>query len=97
MNCGLLAIFPLLGVVLSVSSHRAYGSEFVISMFRGMVLGRFSLAAFCLVLLFALPYQPPVLVFAEAAVMAMAVHWATKRLAMLQNTRVSELSVVAAE
>ena len=37
---GLLAVFPLLGIVLSVSSHRAHGSDFVISLLRGMVLGR---------------------------------------------------------
>jgi hypothetical protein len=79
---GLLAVFPLLGSVLSVSSHRAHGPDFVISLLRGMVLGRFSFAAFCLFLSFALPYQPTYAAFAEAAALAMLVQWATKKLAM---------------
>jgi hypothetical protein len=78
---GLLAVFPLLGCVLSVSSHRAHGCAFVISLLRGMVLGRFSFAAFCLCLAFALPRQAIALAFAEAAVLAMAVQWTTRTLA----------------
>lgn len=78
---GLLAVFPLLGIVLSVSSHRAHGPDFVISLLRGMVLGRFSFAAFCLLLSFALPYQRPLVAFMEAALLAMFVQWCTKRLA----------------
>jgi hypothetical protein len=74
---GLLAVFPLLGIILSVSSHRAHGSEFVISLLRGMVLGRFSFAAFCLWLSFALLYQNPALAFLEAAALAMLVQWCT--------------------
>ncbi|MDR5754711.1 MULTISPECIES: hypothetical protein [unclassified Caballeronia] len=79
---GLLAVFPLLGIVLSVASHRAHGPDFVVSMLRGMVLGRFSFAAFCLLLSFALERQPAIVAFAEAAVLAMFVQWCTKRLAV---------------
>ncbi|WP_035467135.1 hypothetical protein [Burkholderia sp. WSM2232] len=78
---GLLAVFPLLGIILSVSSHRAHGPAFVISLLRGMVLGRFSFAAFCLLLTFALPHQRPICAFAEAALLAMLVQWCTKRVA----------------
>jgi hypothetical protein len=78
---GLLAVFPLLGIILSVSSHRAHGPAFVISLLRGMVLGRFSFAAFCLLLIFALPHQRPTVAFTEAAMFAMIVQWATKRVA----------------
>jgi hypothetical protein len=78
---GLLAVFPLLGIILSVSSHRTHGPAFVISLLRGMVLGRFSFAAFCLVLTFALPNQRVIVAFAEAALLAMAVQWCTKRVA----------------
>ncbi len=60
---GLLAVFPLLGIVLSVSSHRAHGAAFVISLLRGMVLDRFSFAAFCFLLSFSLPYQRPIVAF----------------------------------
>jgi len=75
-----LRFFPLLGIVLSVSSHRAHGSEFVVSLLRGMVLGRFSFAAFCLFLSLALNHQDPTTTFAEAAVLAMFVQWCTKRM-----------------
>jgi hypothetical protein len=78
---GLLAVFPLLGIILSVSSHRAHGPAFVISLLRGMVLGRFSFAAFCLLLIFALPHQRPTVAFTEAAMLAMIVQCATKRVA----------------
>lgn len=77
---GLLAVFPLLGMVLSVSSHRAHGPKFVISLLRGMVLGRFSFASFCLFLALMLPYQATLAVFAEAAALAMAVQWCTRLL-----------------
>lgn len=78
---GLLAVFPLLGSVLAVSSHRAHGSGFAISLIRGMVLGRFSFATFCLFLSFRLSVQPTPSVFAEAAALAMFVQWCTRRLA----------------
>src|ERR1700710_2720753 len=88
---GLLAVFPLLGIVLSVSSHRAHGPDFVVSLLRGMVLGRFSFAAFCLCLIFALPRQAASLAFVEAAILTMAVQWTTKRLAHAQHARAGEV------
>jgi hypothetical protein len=91
---GLLAVFPLLGIVLSVSSHRAQGPDFVISLLRGMVLGRFSFAAFCLCLIFALPEQSVALAFAEAAALAMTVQWTTKHLANAQHARTREALAV---
>jgi hypothetical protein len=93
---GLLAVFPLLGIVLSVSSHRAHGPDFVVSLLRGMVLGRFSFAAFCLCLIFALPRQAASLAFVEAAILAMAVQWTTKRLAHAQHARTGEVLSVPA-
>lgn len=77
---GLLAVFPLLGIVLSASSHRAAGPEFVISLLRGMVLGRFAFAAFCLVLVVLLPQGDANLVFAGAAVVSLVVHGLSKKL-----------------
>lgn len=70
---GLLAVFPLLGIVLSVSSHRAYGPDFVITLLRGMVLGRFSFAAFCLCLTFTLPKQTIAAAFIESVILTMLV------------------------
>jgi hypothetical protein len=78
---GLLAVFPLMGVVLSVSSHRAHGPAFVIALLRGMVAGRFSFGAFCLFLSFALTREPALAAFAQAAALAVCVQGLTKRLA----------------
>ncbi|CAN7546358.1 hypothetical protein LJR231_003951 [Phyllobacterium sp. LjRoot231] len=72
---GLLAVFPLLAVVMAVASHRAHGPDFVIALFRGMIVGRFSFAVFCLWLVFALPYQSLNTVFLEASIAAVIVQW----------------------
>lgn len=77
---GILAVFPLIGIVLSASSHRAAGPEFVIALLRGMVLGRLAFAAFCLVLVVWLPQGDANLVFAGAALMSLAVHGLSKKL-----------------
>jgi hypothetical protein len=61
-----------------------------------MVLGRFSFAAFCLCLIFALPRQAASLAFVEAAILAMAVQWTTKRLAHAQHARAGEVLSVPA-
>ena len=86
---GLLAVFPLLSSILSVSSHRAHGSAFVISLLRGMVLGRFSFAAFFLLLSFALLYQQPSVAFAEATALSMFVQWCTKRIATRRHAKIA--------
>jgi hypothetical protein len=62
-----------------------------------MVLGRFSFAAFCLLLSFSLPYQRPLVAFAEAAVLAMIVQWGTKRLATMQRAKIADPNVVATD
>jgi hypothetical protein len=62
-----------------------------------MVLGRFSFAAFCLLLTYSLPYQRPIVAFAEASVLAMIVQWGTKRLATMQRARTAEPNVAATD
>jgi len=94
---GLLAVFPLLGIVLSVSSHCAHGPEFVISLLRGMVLGRFSFAAFCLFLSFALQHQPPTMAFIEAAALAILVQSFTKQVAMSRQRQTDKQSAIASK
>lgn len=94
---GLLAVFPLLGIVLSVSSHRAHGADFVISLLRGMVLGRFSFAAFCLFLSLTLPYQQPISAFAEAATIAMFGQWCSKRLATAHRVQTQAAAAISPE
>lgn len=94
---GLLAVFPLLASVLSVSSHRAHGPAFVVSLLRGMVLGRFAFAAFCLFLSLALPYQAVTTSFIEAAALAMFVQWCTRRLTVTAGARVQAESAAGME
>jgi uncharacterized membrane protein (GlpM family) len=44
---GLLSVFPILGIVMTVSVHRKEGAERVREVCRGMIIGRFSFMAFC--------------------------------------------------
>lgn len=47
---GLLAVFPVIGSILAVFTHRAQGPHQVAHMYRGMVRGLYSFAAFFVVL-----------------------------------------------
>jgi len=53
---GLLGMFPMLGGVLAVFSHRHAGAQFAIHLLRGMALGLYALVTFCFVLAAALPW-----------------------------------------
>jgi hypothetical protein len=83
---GLLAVFPLLGIVLSVASQRAYGPGFVIALLRGMVLGRFSFAAFCLSLAVLLPRHGITWAFTASLALSMLVQWAVRIVSMAAPT-----------
>lgn len=52
---GLFAMFPVLGTVLAVFSHRHAGADFTINLLRGMAVGYYAFSSFCLVLALALP------------------------------------------
>jgi len=80
-----------------VSSQRAHGADFVVSLLRGMVLGRFAFAAFCLFLVWVLPHQAPLPTFAEAALLAMSVQWGTRRLTRASRVAAKVPDAVAAE
>lgn len=69
---GLLAVFPLLGVILCASSHRNNGSAFTINLIRGMILGRLSFAAFCLSLIVGLPEYSLNQSFSVAVIISLA-------------------------
>ena len=94
---GLLAVFPLLGIILSVSSHRAHGPDFVIALLRGMVLGRFAFSAFCLTLMFALPREHPLVAFVLAAGLAMLVQWSTKQMTKRADRKPDAMQCVVEE
>jgi hypothetical protein len=76
---GVLSVFPVLSLVLSVSSHRAYGPDFVLALLRAMATGMWSFGAFCLALALALPRMGLVAAFAAALAATLAVQWLTRR------------------
>ncbi|MGE8319270.1 MAG: hypothetical protein ACN6O3_11040 [Comamonas sp.] len=76
---GLLAVFPVLGSVLAVFSHRAQGAAFAAVLLRSMATGLYSFLAFCLVLAVLLPRWGTAAGFAGAAAVSLAVQAATRR------------------
>jgi hypothetical protein len=74
---GLLAMFPVLGVVLAVFSHRQSGVAFAVALLRDMVWGYFAFATFCVLLAGALGKQGIGIGFAQAVGGALAVQGAT--------------------
>ena len=70
---GLLAVFPLLGIVLAVFSQRACGSAFVVAMLRAMVSGLYSFVTFCFLLTLLLQSQGIGVSFVMAIAAAVAV------------------------
>lgn len=76
---GLLAVFPVLGIVLAVFSHRAQGAAFAAALLRAMATGLYSFLAFCLALAVLLPRLNILVAFASAVVASIAVQAATTR------------------
>jgi hypothetical protein len=76
---GLLAMFPVLGTVLAVFSHRQAGAPFTISLLRGMTVGYYAFTTFCLVLALALPVMSVGAAFALALAVATLVQVFARR------------------
>ncbi|MCP5151162.1 MAG: hypothetical protein H6983_06085 [Ectothiorhodospiraceae bacterium] len=72
---GLMAVFPTMGLVLAVCSHRAQGGQYAQVLLRGMLNGLFAFTTFCFALTVALPRLGIVGGFAAALGAAGAVHW----------------------
>ena len=52
---GILAMFPVMGTVLALFTHRSAGAAAAIQLLRGMVLGFYAFGMFCTVLAWVLP------------------------------------------
>ncbi|WP_394788891.1 hypothetical protein [Rhodoferax sp.] len=76
---GLLAVFPILGIVLAVFSHRSQGAAFAAALLKAMVTGLYSFMAFCFTLSVALSRLPTAWAFGTAVVAAIVVQIASKR------------------
>lgn len=55
VGSGMLTIFPVMGMVLSVFSHIAWGGQGAIHLLAGIIKGLYAFVVFCLVLTVALP------------------------------------------
>lgn len=76
---GLLAVFPVLGIVLAVFSHRTEGSAFVAALLRAMATGLYSFSAFCFALSLALSRTSIPVAFGIAIALTITVQALTKR------------------
>lgn len=75
---GMLAVFPVITIVLSVFSHRASGPAFAATLLRAMIWGLYSLMSFCLALAVLLPQRSVSVSFVAATAVALAVQWGLK-------------------
>lgn len=74
---GLLAVFPVLSVVLSVATHRANGAAFTATLLRGLAGGMYAFTAFCVAVAIALPRLPIGWAFVVAIAVCLAVQAAS--------------------
>jgi hypothetical protein len=85
---GLLAVFPILGIVLAVFSHRSQGAAFATALLRAMSTGLYAFVAFCFMLSVALPPLGVAAAFMLATVASLGVQACTLgRVASLQKQR----------
>jgi uncharacterized membrane protein (GlpM family) len=77
---GMVAVFPLLAVVMAVTTQRAQGARAVQGLLRGMLLGRLGFTGFCLVLALVLPRMGGNQAFLLATLTAIGLQLLSRRL-----------------
>jgi hypothetical protein len=77
---GLIAMFPVLGTVLAVFSHRHAGAAFTTQLLRGMAAGFYAFISFCVVLALTLVPWGISAAFSTAVIVAVAVQAGAKML-----------------
>ncbi len=70
---GLIAPFPLYGAILAAFAHHFQGAGAAITVLRGLMLGLFSFASFCLMLAVLLDRAGAVVAFTAAIAVALAI------------------------
>ena len=75
---GMLAVFPVLAIVLSVFSHRGSGPAFAATLLRAMIWGLYAFTSFCFALAVLLPRQGITVSFLAAIAAALGVQLALK-------------------
>jgi hypothetical protein len=86
---GLVAMFPILGSVLAVFTHRHAGAAFTTKLLSGMALGFYAFVTFCVVLTLTLREWGIGLAFGAATIAALAVQsfarlWMTRGLRAIE-------------
>jgi hypothetical protein len=89
---GIFAMFPVMGTVLVGFSHAQSGRSHAVALLRGMVLGYFAFAVFCLVVSLLLRHAPIAVAFAAAFLCALIVQLGIKALLTVWNKRSAQLA-----
>jgi hypothetical protein len=76
---GFLAMFPVMGTILTGFSHHYAGRAFAVALLRGMVFGYFAFATFCLLVSLLLPGHSIAMAFSTALGCAFLVQLRIKR------------------
>jgi uncharacterized membrane protein (GlpM family) len=84
---GLLSVFPVLGIVLAVFSHRNQGAHFSSSLLRSMSVGLYSFATFCLTLAIGLQRMPTPSVFLAATLACLVVQFLSRQRLTIWSSR----------
>ncbi|MES2839539.1 MAG: hypothetical protein V4794_04615 [Pseudomonadota bacterium] len=90
VGSGMLTIFPVMGMVLGVFSHIAWGGQGAIHLLTGLVKGLYAFVAFCFVLALALPPLGTAAAFGLALVVALVVQALTFKRTARRLLRVPE-------
>ena len=90
---GFLAMFPIMSTVLVGFSHVHFGRAFAVTLLRGMVLGYYAFAVFCLTVSLMLPRETIAVTFVSAFICALTVQLVVKRFRAASQT-VSKLKGV---
>jgi len=75
---GAFAMFPIISIVMASFSHHYSGSAFAIRLLKGVILGWYALAVFCVLLYLLLPHMALWLALSVAAASALVVQTATR-------------------
>jgi hypothetical protein len=88
---GIFAMFPVMGTVLVMFTHRSTGAAAAVQLLRGMVLGFYAFGTFCAVLAWTLPVAGVGPAFAWALAVAAAVQllsrlWLSRHAVLIRQT-----------
>lgn len=89
---GILAMFPVMGSVLTGFAHAHQGRAHAVALLRGMVLGYFAFAAFCFTAALLLQRGSMVAAFGSAFLCALFVQFGLKMLISFRSGRIAAKS-----